>query len=98
MPKIIMKIFSMFLLKVPEVKMRKVSSDATRPGSLKKLKVADSKNKTSGPSPVKATYRPVSMPVMDASIEDMMAAGHRRHEMGGEKGIGYFVMLRFILK
>ena len=48
-----------------EVKLRKGGSvEVTRPASLKKLKVADTKTKTA-PSPVKATYRPPPMPVVD---------------------------------
>ena len=58
-----------------EVKLRKAASiDVTRPGSLKKLRSgAESKSKTS-PSPVKATYRPVSMPVdnLVAQMEEEM--------------------------
>ncbi len=62
-----------------DVKLRKAASiDVTRPGSLKKLRAGaagDAAAKTGGrtaPSPVKATYRPASMPVdaLVAQLED----------------------------
>ena len=59
-----------------EVKLRKAASiDVTRPGSLKKLRAgAESKTSKTSPSPVKATYRPVSMPVdnLVAQMEEEM--------------------------
>ena len=47
-----------------EVKLRKGGSiDVSRPGSLKKLRGGEQKTGKGTPSPVKATYRPMSMPV-----------------------------------
>lgn len=81
----------------PEVKLRKAGAgvDVTRPGSLKKLRssvagagAGEAKTSKVSPSPVKATYRPVSMPVdnLVAQMENE-AEGHKTPEEAnsGEK-------------
>ena len=63
-----------------EVKLRKGGSiDVTRPGSLKKLRSGgESKTSKTSPSPVKATYRPVSMP-----IDNLVAGEQVLEELDG---------------
>ena len=56
-----------------DVKLRKAASmDVTRPASLKKLRTGETRPSKTTPSPIKATYRPMSMPIdnLVASMEE----------------------------
>lgn len=74
-----------------EVKMRKAASiDVTRPANLKKLRTGETRPSKTTPSPVKATYRPMSMPIdnLVASLEEDLDK-KSQDENSGQSAVQY---------